>query len=174
MADVILDACCLINLCASGALREILRSSSHRWYVCEGVMNETQFVYAQRGEERVKEPIDFHPWLADGTLIMTAVKGGDELALYVHYAAVLDDGEAMCMAIARARKWTLATDDRKGRAIAAADGVALVSTAEIIQMYGHSVSASGIADVIRKVAELARFTPPTDSPDVDWWQSHLS
>ncbi|HLB77136.1 MAG TPA: hypothetical protein VJO72_08900, partial [Candidatus Dormibacteraeota bacterium] len=58
------------------------------------------------------------PWLQSGRVKIASLDSPLEEELYVQSAADLDDGEAMSLAICRARGYALATDDRKARRIA--------------------------------------------------------
>jgi predicted nucleic acid-binding protein len=58
-----------------------------------------------------------------GTVQICAPADDVEQALYVEFALVLGDGEALALAIAKNRGWKMATDDRKARNKAEVAGV---------------------------------------------------
>jgi predicted nucleic acid-binding protein len=91
----------------------------------------------------------------------------------VSYAARLDDGEAMCLALAKCRSWTVATDERKGRRIALADGIPVLNTVEIVRAWSEQVSATPavIREVVDNISVLGRYIPAVDAPSASWWRS---
>lgn len=133
-ADVLLDACCLINLASSGCLPEILRAVPNRWHLCAAVASEMLMVDSMNEGRPIRSPLDLQPWLDEGLLLHCAPTGDVELATFVSYAARLDDGEAMCLALAKCRSWIVATDERKGRRIATQDGIHVLNTVQVMNM----------------------------------------
>ena len=126
MPDAIVDSCCVINLYAAGDLPAILPTLGRKLHVPDKVLEETMYVHEREGgpgaaeAKVVRRAVDLAAALGAGLLHRCDLAGEDELALFVRLAAVLDDGEAACLAVAKSRGWTLATDDRKGRREAAA------------------------------------------------------
>jgi predicted nucleic acid-binding protein len=94
---------------------------------------------------------------------------------YVEFAADLDDGEAMALAIARARAWLLATDDRKARRRAVESGVSIVTTPELMKRWADSsrVPAEEIRSALERIQARARFVPAPDFPEYEWWTARL-
>src|SRR5437868_10196598 len=121
MPDGVVDACCTINVYAAGCARELLSSSGRAWHIPGAVVREAQFVRKPDPDDRaqlIPEPIDLRPLIAGGVLRPCDPAPGVEAALYVQLAVELDDGEAAALAVAQARGWALATDDRKARRLA--------------------------------------------------------
>ena len=58
---------------------------------------------------------------------------GEEQAQAAHYTAILDVGEAECLAIANARGWVFASDDLAARRLAQQAGVAVLGTLGVLQ-----------------------------------------
>ena len=59
----------------------------------------------------------------------------------MHYAAQFrSDGEAMCLAIAEARGWSIATDDRKAIRVARQAGLAVLSCPELIKAWVNATA----------------------------------
>lgn len=174
MADVLLDACCLINLCSSGRLREILSALPHRWHVCTAVSSETLFVEALSGGHTVRSQVNLEAWFDSGLFHRCAPDTPDELAGFVAYATQLDDGEAMCLAIAKSRSWIVATDERKGRRIAENDGIRVMNTIELVKSWSETSAAesAAIIEVVRNITMLGRYRPSSGAPGVQWWRRH--
>jgi predicted nucleic acid-binding protein len=91
---------------------------------------------------------------------------------FVRLARILDDGEALCLALAKCRGWVLATDDRKAIRVANDESVATVTTPELIKHWADSCRAENdaIATVLRNVERFARFTPRRGMLLADWWE----
>ena len=85
------------------------------------------------------------------------------------YAASLDDGEAMCLALASSRQWAVVIDDRKGQRFATELGIAVITTSAIIQHWGKEKTPEEIAVALRKIETRARFRPAEDDPNYQWW-----
>jgi hypothetical protein len=90
---------------------------------------------------------------------------------FVAFAAVLDDGEAMTVALAVHRGGTVATDDRRREIIARAPQVALFSTAELLQMWdtATSMDPTVLAHALQDVHTRAQFMPRRQDPLRSWW-----
>jgi predicted nucleic acid-binding protein len=58
-------------------------------------------------------PVDLFPLISNGTIQVFDFASPAERDLFVQEAAVVDDGEAMSIAIAVCREYALAIDDRK-------------------------------------------------------------
>ncbi len=169
----IVDACCTINLYAAGNLTTLLPAIGAEWYVAEKVVTEMLYVRRPDPDDEsklVKEPINLRPALDAGVLRSCTVSE-DELDLFVELAALMDDGEAMCLAVAQSRGWTLATDDRKARRIAGERGVPVLTTAEIVKNWADATAAgdAAIAAIVQNIQRFARFVPHRTMPLHEWW-----
>jgi predicted nucleic acid-binding protein len=89
---------------------------------------------------------------------------------------MLDDGEAACLAIAKVRGWTLATDDRKGRREAGALGVPVVTTPELVKRWADATKADdeAVAKVLKAIQDFARFFPHKTMPLHPWWNDAIN
>lgn len=170
----IVDACCVINLYAAGNMLKLLPALGAEWHVPVLVTAETLYVRKPDPDDAGKlgkEAIDLKPALDAGVLRACDVASEAETALFVELAVALDDGEAMSLAIAQSRGWTLATDDRKARRIAGERGVPLLSTPELLKRWA-TVTAAGeaeVARVLQNIQTYARFRPNSSLPEADWW-----
>ena len=177
MPAVILDSCGTINLYATGRFVPILTAMPHKWHLPAAVNREVRYYRqpdAEDPEALVKTAIDLAPAVAASVLTICECAGDDELARYVELAARIgDDGEAMGLAIAKCRGWTVLTDDRKARRIATELGVAVLSTPQVIQAWSAAaaVAQDEVAQVIRAIQRFGNFVPKRNLPDADWWFS---
>jgi predicted nucleic acid-binding protein len=175
MVIVIMDACCLINLCAAGELVSLLTSLRWEIYVSRHVLAEAYYILQEDPEDEsqlVPARIDLQPAIEGGSLRTCDVAAGEEMNLFVRLAATLDDGEAACLAIAKSRSWVLATDDRKAIRLAGELGVGTITTPELIKRWADATQAREVevAAVLTKIQILARFVPRRGSPLYDWWK----
>ena len=172
MDDVVVDACCLINLCAAGELSERLSLIGGKWYVPTAVLAETLYLHIEQADGTVdKSPLDLQSFVDDGVLFSCAAEDGEELELYVDLAMRLDDGEAMALAIAKNRSWTFSTDDRKAKRIAGELGVNIVTTPAIMKRWTDlaAPNADELKETLHRIELLASFFPSASDPLHSWW-----
>lgn len=173
MSERIIDACCLINLYATGQEDSLLQACGGFW-VAPQVQNEALRIRRIDEDDPtglVMEDIDLGGAIAAGYIHTCQLEGEDEVDAFVRFAMELDDGEASCLAIAKSRGWTVATDDRKARRIASANGIALINTPELIQRWVDATSPSEatVTDVLKKTELIANFRPRRSDPLSSWW-----
>ncbi len=174
MPTGIVDACCTINLYATGNLLDLLPAMGFEWHIAAAVLHEAMYVRKPDPDDAAKlipEPIDLKPALDGGLLRACDIAGEAETELFVRLAVELDDGEAMSLAIAKHRGWTLATDDRKARRLAGEIAVPVQTTAELVKAWADATKApvADIATLLRKIQTFARFIPHKTMPLYQWW-----
>jgi hypothetical protein len=174
----LLDACCLINLFATGRIEEILRCLP--WRFATSQLVATREVLAIRrsagtGDPLEREVISLAPLERSGSLTLFDLSTDEEKTEFLRFAMDLDDGEASVCALAVTRGGGIATDDRKALRILdqATPQVSTVQTPEILYEWAHLSQAreGEIGDVLRAVRDRARFYPRRDAPRFDWWES---
>lgn len=176
MADWIVDACCLINLYASGKPESILASCAGEFCVSPEVLRESLSIRRPDADDPallVSAPIELSGAISAGLIKECRLEEDIEIEAFVEFAAQVDDGEASCLAIARSRKWVIATDDRKAIRLAAEAGVALVTTPELLQKWGEATRPGDeiLAEALQNIELFARFRPRRSDPLYDWWTS---
>jgi len=174
MTAQIVDACCLINLYASGKILEILPACGGNFYVSEQVQRESLSIRQPDEQDPtllVVSPIDLGEAISQGLIQSCHLEGATELNRYIEFAAELDDGEASSLAIAQSRGWIVATDDRKAIRVASARGISVVTTPELIERWvtANRPAQSEIQATLRQIERFARFRPRRASPLHDWW-----
>ena len=177
MPDQIVDACCLINVYASGNPLEILRALAGEVFVPDVVKHESLFIRREDDQDKsvlISQAIDLSDALADGVLRECKLESEQEADEFVRLASILDDGEAACMALAKCRSWIVATDDRKALRVAQAEGVPTITTPEIIKRWAdsRSIEVGGLTDVVRKIERYAKFIPHKNAVLFSWWEQH--
>ncbi len=88
--------------------------------------------------------------------------------MYVQYAALFrSDGEAMCLALAECRGWTVATDDRRAIQVAQKAGLSVVSCPELVKAWADATRphATRLVQVLTDIQTLAQFRPNLSMPE---------
>lgn len=162
---------------ATGRFIPILTAVGHEWYLPAAANREVKYYRVPDAEDPdtlVPSTIDLAPAVATGALKICECANDDEISLYVELASKIgDDGEAMGIAIAKCRGWTVLTDDRKARRIASELSVGVLSTPEAIQEWSVATSAPNdeIREIIQAIQRFGNFTPHRKLPGADWWFS---
>lgn len=173
-STVILDACVLINLLASGEFDGITDSANRDFAVCSKVHQESMFLRSDDAGIVVLEPIALDKYVDSGRIRILLIEDEEEETLYVNYAANLDDGEAMSLALAESRGLVLATDDRKARRLFVDIVDAphrLLSTSELLRDWADSqaVSPERLRFALHRIMNRARYTPNRNDSNFLWW-----
>lgn len=195
MQDVVLDACCVINLFAAGKILsgEAARKPSRRKIVSPGsspqamklglefnlhlplkVKDEVRYILRPDDEDAnklVKSEIDLAPLIKAGFLHECDLEGEEESNLFVQMASRLDDGEAACFAIAKNRGWLLATDERPTERLAKEHDVSIITTPELVKHWADKTKASedDLAKVLWNIQTYAHYFPRKSLPMHSWW-----
>lgn len=178
-ARILLDACCVLNLYATGQMDAILRALPEHFAIADRVASEA--LYIRRGgsgedaDERI--PVDFGPLVEQGLLEVLRVETEEEAASFVDFAAQLDDGEAMTCALALHRGGVVGSDDRKARRVCGAQSPPLDtrSTPAMIKAWADSerIAGADLRRVLIDIRERARFAPGRHDPLLAWWDAAL-
>jgi predicted nucleic acid-binding protein len=174
---ILLDACCLLNLYATGRIEEIVRSIRAQFGIVAVVATEALYVYRGGGGQDAQQrvPVDTSPLVAAGLLDILRPETELEHLSFVAFAAVLDDGEAMTAALAIHRGAAVATDDRKAlrELRAQAPQVTLWSTASLIKQWAENchITRSELGAALRDIRARSRFQPGAHDPLSGWWQA---
>ncbi|MFT4039000.1 MAG: hypothetical protein QM692_12520 [Thermomicrobiales bacterium] len=174
---VLLDACSLINLYATGYLPEILAMVPARCVVTDVVMGEALFLrrHDKEGVADERVPIRLQPLLDTGLLSVVSSEDDDELLTYIDLTAEVDPGEAMTIALAVHRGWHVMTDDRKARRVVNERGIACVSSLELVRHWsaGSAISDAVLRGALQAIQQQARWKPGRVHPLADWWEQVL-
>ena len=172
MDDVVIDACCLINLYAAGDLRTRLLVYGRKWCIPSVVLRESLYIHqVQADGTTVKIAIEIQSLIDDGSVHSCDATDGAELDLFVDFAAKIDDGEAMALAIAKSRGWTVATDDRKAIRLAEEHSVSVLTTPDLMKSWADSTDAAPeeLRLALERIEKLATFSPSSRHPLHKWW-----
>jgi hypothetical protein len=175
---LLLDACCLINLLATGRSEEILRQLPYRFATSQIVATNEVLTLARGTEPDGSSQREIIPRseLEDSeSLAILSLETEEERSQFVRFAADLDDGEASVCALAVVRAGAVATDDRK--AIRLLDRVAprvhIIQTPEILAQWARlsRLPQDEVGKLLRAVRERACFYPRRNAPEFEWWSS---
>jgi hypothetical protein len=167
----VIDACCLIDLLASGQMEAILRATGYAWNLPDAVNAEVQFVRQHdpaRPGSFLNAPVDLSPDLKSGLLTACQPADPKEQTPFVQYAAQFrSDGEAMCLAITETRGWVVATDDRKTIRVAEKGGLTVVSCPQLVKAWVDATrpDTALVVQVLTDIQTLAQFRPNSTMPD---------
>lgn len=187
---VLLDACCLINLFATGHAEEILEALSHRFAVARYVLEAEMLEIGAEGDDADSPAeagrVSLHPRLAElverGILERLDVATEEEKTELVRFAAELDDGEAHTCALALVRGARVATDDKKAiRVVRVAwrsrgqEEEPVLRTSDLLFSWAQArgIGETYLVRIVRIVARRASFFPPRDDPHFERWMELL-
>jgi hypothetical protein len=176
----VIDACCLIDLLASGQAEAILSAAGFTWHLPSAVESEVRYLRQhdpEKPREIVRVQADLSGLVAAGALARCDAGTEEERERFVHFAAHFrSDGEALCLALAEGRGWTLATDDRKAIRVAGPAGLVVVSCPQLVKTWAHAAmpSQSTLKEVLQNIQILAQFRPNSSMPAYAWWIKQLA
>ncbi|MEE4378690.1 MAG: hypothetical protein V2J55_14455 [Candidatus Competibacteraceae bacterium] len=171
---LILDACCIINLHVSGRIADILSALPVPIIMSETVKSFELLSLQKLDALSASHSGKFQTAIDRGLITVTDFETEEERANFVNYAAVLgDDGEAATFAIAAARGYAVATDDRKALNFAAQElpHLPLINTPHLVKQWvdNNSTQREAHREVLQNIRQLGRYLPPKAHPLYEWW-----
>jgi hypothetical protein len=177
---LVLDACCIINLFATGLVEEILASfpyrlATSRLVATREVLSIARLTAPPDGplEREVIAPARLENM--ENLAVLDLVTDA-ERADFVRFTAEIDDGEASVCALAVAHQGGVATDDRRALRVLGqmSPRVPTMQTSELLHHWARVARApeSTVRDVLRAVRLRARFYPRRDAPRFEWWDRY--
>ena len=177
---IVVDACVLLNLYATGRAGEILSSLASSVLVSSLVCAEALWIAAPSGSsdgEVDRDPVVIEP-LAHAGIVTIVHLSAKEQKIFLRLAHDLDDGEAASGAIAAARSGAVATDDRKARTVLSKQlpPTAVIGTVAILQTWEASTGATiqEVGIVLRSIRTRARFEPASGDDGAEWWRERVA
>lgn len=174
---LILDACCLLNLYATGRLREIAIAVPFQLAVADYVLEEEAlYVWLpdSTGGPETRMLVDVSHLVGEDLLAVVRLEHPEEEALFVDLAAVVDDGEAVTGALALLRGYSIATDDRKARRVLTEreESVHLVSTLTLVRAWAEQAAVPNVEvrEALDAIRTGASYEPGERDPLYDWWR----
>lgn len=170
---LILDACCAINLFATPYAGNILAAIRQPVAIAQFVVEKELLHLAAL----LSPDADDLAERLEQCGVVTVPLQEEEEALFLALAAQLDDGEAMSAAIAIARNWTIAADDRRVVTVLGRVGamVGMVTTPKLIKLWAEQSAIDGfiLRSVLTDIKSKARFRPWRSHPLYTWWHSSV-
>jgi predicted nucleic acid-binding protein len=172
---LLLDACSLINLVASGLQPAHIATAINREFIVTTIAAEESLYVAGRSNDDPAEPVSVEALAAPGQLTITSLTP-DELASFVALAKSVDDGEASTLAVALERGIEFATDDRRAIRLAGELGVTVVTTPQLMRSWAErsGVTAADIRVTLTSVERRGNFSPRRGDPEREWWARIVS
>ena len=174
-SHVVLDACCILNFCASGYLIEILRSIPAQVVVTEVVRERELLTLQQLTDENGQDVNPLETAIEKGLLSVTDFNSESEEETFVNYVFELgDDGESATCAIAVHREWAVATDDKKAISFfqREAPHLQILSTLAIVKHWSEreSLSSTILRAALIAIRTRGRYIPHRNHPLLSWWE----
>lgn len=168
-SPLLLDACVVLSLYATGEFERILAAAVPVAVICENVVREALFVHRTVDGVRERAPIDLEPAIAGGLLSVVDFASEDEAETFVSLATVLDDGEAASAAIAILRGWRLATDDRKAIEVVAGRAT-IVGTLDLVRDWASisPIDDDALRIMLGRIRDRG-YVPARTHPHRTWW-----
>lgn len=174
---LIIDACCLINTCASGKLAEIIEGTPFD-YVVSKTVHDTEMVDTEVIDSLNPINMRYDDIINNGLLKVVDFSGESEIRKFLFYAQIIDgDGEAASLAIAEGNDYILATDDKKAIKITKeyAPNVQLLTTPELMKSWVDTSDPSEqeIKEALSNITVHGRYKPSKNNPLKSWWEEIL-
>lgn len=170
------DSSVLLNLLAADCLTRIAAVTGWQFAICPAVRDEAKKLRDLQTGEMVE--VDITPHIVSGVLQVLEISGEEEQTLYVEQSIVVDDGEAMSIAIAAHRHLELAIDDKQAanHTRRTFPEVRIWSTPEILKHWTDvgNVEAKVLGEAIRLIESRSRYFPARSHPLADWWRQAKS
>ena len=178
---LVLDASCLLNLYATGRLREIALAVGGQIEVADYVL-EREAIYTWQtdstGTREEAVPVDLTPLVEEGIIRVVRLEHSGEQETFVALAALVDDGEAATAALALHRGCAVATDDRKARRVFGEfmPDVPLVSTLDLMKLWADEsqIHRDELRVAMDAMRHSASYAPSSRDPLFEWWASIMS
>ncbi len=165
------DSSVLLNLLAADCISEIVVAMDWEIAICPAVRNETKKLRDLSTGDMVT--VDIEPLIAAGQLRLIEMDGENEAALYVQQASIVDDGEAMSIAIAASRGIELAIDDKQAlnHVRRTFPHVKLWTTPELLKYWSDAaaVAPARLRNAIVNIETRSRYFPSKSHPLASWW-----
>ncbi|KYC38476.1 hypothetical protein WA1_35360 [Scytonema hofmannii PCC 7110] len=175
-SHLVLDACCILNFCASGYFIAILRSIPAQVVVTK-VVRDKELITLQRLKDEEKEArIQFETAITQGLLLVVDFESELEEETFVNYAFELgDDGESATCAIAIIRGLAIATDDKKAVSFSQKEAphLQVLSTLEIIKNWSEvaNLTSTELRAVLGAIRTKGRYIPQRNHSLLGWWEN---
>jgi hypothetical protein len=176
-SHLILDACCVLNLYASGNFLSILKTIPAQ-VVVTVVVKQQELKTLQKLTGENDAALELEVAIQQGLLLVVDFESNSEEETFVNYVFELgDDGESATFAIAFHRRWAVATDDKRATSFFHKEepNLQIFSTLEIIKYWAEVVNlnSSELKSVLNIIRVKGRYLPSRRHPLFNWWKSSI-
>jgi len=178
-SHLVLDACCVLNFCASGHLINILKSISAQVVVAE-VVRSQELITLKRVEAGVNSDVDtFEGAVNRGLIEIEDFITESEQNDFINYAFQLgDDGESATFSIAKNRNWAVATDDKKAISFFNQEGheIQLLSSLDVLKYYADKTQLTPVElkTLLGDVRCRGKYVANKNNPLRGWWEKSIN
>ena len=179
-SELILDACCAINLYSSGHMGSILESLGVSVYIAEYVYTEELVSLTSESNFRElnhEEQYNLDLMMQKGLFALASLSSDLEQNLFVNLASMIDDGEAATAALAVNRRWSLGTDDRGAIGYFTQNDFTfeIVSTLEIVKFWAdtNAMEPDMVKTALTNIRTHGRYRPKSSHPLYPWWSKYM-
>jgi predicted nucleic acid-binding protein len=171
LSPLVLETSTLLNLTASGEMASIVQSLGRSVVICDAARAECRLPI---DEDSALVPPDLEDLIQMQAIVSCSAPALEEEDLFVQFATVLADTEALAAAVAVIRNCALASDDRKVRAVferRTGSDARLLSTPSLLHSWATHASRprEHVRQVLLRIESRARFTPRKEDSACAWW-----
>jgi predicted PhzF superfamily epimerase YddE/YHI9 len=177
--ELVIDACCILNVLASRIEVDIVRANDLKLIISDRAHGETLFLHSPPDDDglRLKRPASTKHLRAAGHLEIRALDTAALVDAFIECAAQLRDADASCVALAGVLDLPLVTDDGKEKRVAQAvfPKIEILSTLSILHDTARVLNLSD-DDLLRLATNLrwgGNFAPPRRDPLASWYAGLL-
>jgi hypothetical protein len=167
---ITLDACCLIDLYASGCMIEILAAIPCAVAIARYVFEQEALSLPDLSSVSFEQTFQ-----AVQARIVDLDSEAEEMAFIDFAAAFGADGEAYTCAVAVQRNWAVATTDRKVIRLLQVEfpAITVVSTPMLVYNWANAAypQADAVRQAIYNIETHAHYRPRRMDPLFEWWQA---
>jgi hypothetical protein len=177
--DIVIDACCTLNLLATRREVEIVSALELRLLDTPMTSGEPMFLWSPPNEDgdRARLPVTTDDLRAAGRLTTRPLDTEAMVDAFVAAAVRIKDTDASCIALAGVLGVPLLSDDRKERRIATDmfPSIEIVSTLDVLHDASRALvwSDQELARVAATLRWGGNFAPPRSDPRADWYAALL-
>lgn len=175
MPTLIIDACCMINVLATGRELALAEALDLTLLMSARAHSEALYLSSPPDDEGVRrrELASTAGLRACGRLALRALDGDEFVNAFVDCAARLRDADASCVAFAGVSRLPLVTDDAKERKVARSlfPQIELVSTLDLVHdaIMALKMPEPEVFQLVHDLRWRGNFAPPKRDARAGWY-----